>query len=107
MSSDLLNPFVPLPRSTAEELDVNDLIDLVERGYSVAIEGDGKPGVAVVDLNQLEFLNRKVEDLFDYVLVSLREATDNGKRYTLDEVAQSFGFDPDELRREVDEELEL
>ena len=107
MSSDLLNPFVPLPRSTAEELDVNDLIDLVERGYSVAIEGDGKPGVAVVDLNQLEFLNRKVEDLFDSLLVSLREVADDGQRYSLDEVASSFGIDMNEIRREVDEELGL
>lgn len=89
----------------AAKIGLPGILKQAENGESTIVERHGKPVAAIIGMAELEQLNNRIDDINDLVLVTLRAATDDGKRYSLDEVARSFGFDPDELRREVDEEL--
>ncbi len=89
----------------AAKIGLPGILKQAENGESTIVERHGKPVAAIIGMRELEQLNNRIDDINDLVLVTLRAAMDDGKRYSLDEVANYFGVDMDELRREVDLEL--
>ena len=57
----------------------------------------------ISNINELEELG---QDLRSATIVLARQANDNGKRSTLDEVITEFGFDRESLEAELELEIE-
>jgi len=81
------------------------LLREVELGEDVVVERHGRAVAAVVSMRHLDEIRRLEADLRETALLLSRAATDTGRRTSLDEVLDSFGFDRAELEAEVDAEL--
>ncbi len=78
------------------------------KGHEQILMRHNKPVAAVVGMDRLEELEeideleRIEEDLLDIVLATSRMITDTGKRFTLDDVLQHFGYTREDLRKLVE-----
>lgn len=84
--------------SDASKQGVSSLITDAEGGRSRVVLRNSKPVAAVVGMESLERLSRLDELEGDLRLLSValaRAIVDDGRRYTLDEVAEEFGVDLD------------
>lgn len=84
--------------SDASKRGVSALISEAEDGRSRVVLRNNKPVAAVVSMESIERLSRldELEDDLRLLSVALaRIVVDDGRRYTLDEVAEEFGVDVD------------
>lgn len=75
---------------------VSGLIAEAEAGRTFVVMRQNKPAAVITGLDQFDRLQRMDEladDLRLWALALTRVATDDGTRYTLDEVAAEFGID--------------
>jgi len=76
-----------------------------ENGAAVVIERRGQKVAAVMAYERARALVQREDDVRDAILVLSRIVTDSGGRTGLDDVIAAFGFDRDELERELDAEI--
>jgi prevent-host-death family protein len=84
---------------------VAGLVKSVEQGTDVVVARHGRPVAAVVSMTRLLELQELERDLRDTALVLARLATDNGRRTSLDDVLEGFGFNRDALEAELDADI--
>ena len=84
---------------------ISGLVRDAAKGGDVVVTSHGRPVAAVVSTQHLKELRELEEDLRDVALVLLRMMTDNGVRYSLDEVMEMLGIDRAEIEAELDAEL--
>lgn len=68
------------------------------------IERHGKPAAVVVGASRMESMLEQMADLRSAALVLARAATDDGRRTTLDETIEAFGYSRAEFEAELDGE---
>ena len=88
----------------ASRRGVSGLVADAERGSSVLVSRHGKPAAVVIGVERLESIFRREDDLRSATLVLARAAADKGRRTSLDEVIESFGFDREVLEAELEAE---
>jgi len=84
---------------------VAGLVKSVEQGTDVVVARHGRPVAAVISMARLLELQELERDLRDTALVLARLATDNGRRTTLDDVLESFGFNRTSLEAELEADI--
>lgn len=87
----------------ATRLGVAGLVADAERGDDVVVTRRHVPVAAVVSMRRLAELEELQADLWDLALVLSRSATDNGRRTSLDDVLEAFGYTRDSLRELPDD----
>jgi len=98
-------PAEVLSVTEASSRGVAGLVRSVEAGTDVVVARHGRPVAAVVSMARLLELQELERDLRDTALVLARLATDTGRRTSLDEVIETFGFGRESLEAELDADL--
>lgn len=83
---------------------VSSIINEAADGRSRVVLRNNRPVAAIVGIDAMERiqeLDEREEELRLLGLAIARLATDSGKRYSLRDVAERYGFDLDELTAEV------
>lgn len=91
--------------SEATRRGVSKLASDAENGREQILLRNNKPVAAVIGidrLDELDELERLEEDMLDIVLATARMAGDAGKRYSLDDVLEHFGYTREDLRRSAE-----
>jgi hypothetical protein len=81
----------------AQGLGVEALVREVENGHEFVVVRDEKPVAVVMRGERFERWQQLQDDLIDITLVAARMLTDDGRRYSLDEVLDLFGYTREEL----------
>lgn len=81
----------------ASSRGVAGLVASAERGETVIVTRRNRRVAAVVGMDQLNEIGELRDDLRDLVLVLAREATDTGRRTSMDEVLAAFGHTRESL----------
>lgn len=81
----------------AQGLGVDALVGEVETGQEFVVVRDDKPVAVVVSGERFEEWQQLQDDLIDITLVAARMLTDDGRRYSLDEVLEYFGYTREQL----------
>ena len=81
----------------ASSRGVAGLVASAERGETVIVTRRNRRVAAVVGMDQLNEIGELRDDLRDLVLVLAREATDTGRRTSMDEVLSAFGHTRESL----------
>lgn len=84
---------------------VPGLVREAEEGHDIVVARRGRPVAAVISIGRLERLRDLEADLRSAALVLSRSMADDGTRYELDNVIDSFGFDRAELEAELAADL--
>lgn len=79
----------------ASSRGLSRLVRDAEQGHVPILLRNNRPVAAVVSIERLE----ELEDARDLALVAARMLTDEGRRTSLDEVLETFGFTREELRQ--------
>ncbi len=79
---------------------ISELVREAEEGREQIIVRNDKPIAVVIGAERYERLLGLQDDLIDITLVAARVITDNGERFTLDEVLERFGYTREELADE-------
>jgi prevent-host-death family protein len=85
---------------------VPGLVRDAENGEDAIVSRHGVPVAAVVSMDRLRRIDALEADLRDVALVMTRMATDDGARVSLEDVIASFGYSPEELRAELDADID-
>lgn len=85
----------------AAALGVAGLVRDAEQGSDVVVSRRGKPVACVVSMQRVEQLRELETELRDIALVLARAATDTGRRVSLDDAIEAFGFNRAELEAEL------
>ena len=83
--------------SEANKLGVSALIREAEVGHDQVVLRNNKPVAVVMGMERFEELQQLQEDLIDITLVAARMLLDDGRRYSLDEVLEHFGYTREQL----------
>jgi hypothetical protein len=83
--------------SDASKLGVSGLVQDAEQGRNRNILRDDKPVAVVMSMKRFERLQQLQEDLVDITLAASRMMTTSGRRHSLDEVVEQFGYTREEL----------
>jgi prevent-host-death family protein len=83
--------------SEANKLGVSALIREAEEGHDQIVLRNNKPVAVVMGMDRYEEWQQLQDDLIDITLVAARMLTDDGRRYSLDEVIEYFGYTREEL----------
>ena len=87
--------------SEATRRGVSRLASDAASGREQILLRNNKPVAAVVGMDrlaELDELHRLEEDLLDVTLATVRMLTDEGKRHSLDDVLEHFGYTRADLR---------
>lgn len=93
----LLEAATRISIADAQGLGVDALVGEVENGQEFVIFRDDKPIAVVVSGERFEVWQELQDDLIDITLVAARILTGDGRRYSLDEVIEHFGYTREEL----------
>lgn len=96
----LLETATRISIADADERGVDALVGEVESGQEFVVVRDDKPVAVVVSGERFEEWQQLQDDLIDITLVAARMLTDDGRRYSLDEVLEMFGYTREELADE-------
>lgn len=94
-----------LSMSDAAKRGVPGLARAAETGATFVVERNHRPVAAIIGVEQLRRYEEAERDLRDLSIVLIRSATDSGKRTSLEDVMTRFGFDREQLERELDEDI--
>jgi prevent-host-death family protein len=83
--------------SEANKLGVSALIREAEGGRERIVLRNNKPVAVVMSMDQYEEWQQLQDDLIDITLVAARMLLDDGRRYSLDEVIEHFGYTREQL----------
>ncbi len=81
----------------AQGLGVDALVGEVETGQEFVVVRDDKPVAVVISGERFEEWQQLQDDLIDITLVAARMLADDGRRYSLDEVLEYFGYTREQL----------
>lgn len=81
----------------ASRRGVAGLVAIAERGETIVVTRRNHPVAAVVGMDQLDEIAELRDDLRDLTLVLARQATDTGRRTSMDEVLAAFGHTRESL----------
>ncbi len=84
---------------------VPGLVRDAEHGDDVIVARRGKPVAYVVGMDRMDQLRELESELRDVALVLARTATDSGRRISLDEAIEAFGYSRAELEAELEQEI--
>jgi antitoxin (DNA-binding transcriptional repressor) of toxin-antitoxin stability system len=84
----------------ASEMGISKLLALAEQGQVKIVLRHNRPVAAVISISQLEDVQAAMEDLADAAAAEARVALSGGKRTSLDDVLNHFGYSRDELRQD-------
>lgn len=87
----------PLAITEASRRGVSRLVADAENGHATILRRHSEPVAAVIGYQELLRLQSLERDLVDVALVLSRAATDSGRRTSLDDVIESFGYSRQEL----------
>lgn len=89
----------------ATQMGVSGICAAAEEAQVIHVERHGKPFGVVLSPSYYEELENLREDLLDTVLITSRMATHDGTTVSLDDLIEEFGFNKEELMKEVEQEL--
>ena len=91
--------------SEASRTGISGLVSSAEAGESIAIARHGHVVAELISALEIERLRNSQEELLDALLVMSRFAADDGYRADLENVIESLGFDPEELKAALESEM--
>lgn len=81
----------------ASNRGLSALVREAEEGRDRILVRNNQPVAAMVSMERLEELEALQEDLLDIALIAARIFTDDGTRFSLDEVLDQFGYTREQL----------
>lgn len=93
----VLDSAAPLLITEGQKRGLSRLAADAEQGNATLLKRRGVPVAAVVGYGELQRIANIERDLIDVALVLTRAATDSGRRTSLDDVIERFGFTREDL----------